>query len=317
MLWLIVPPVLLVVGCFGNVMTIVVMRRLRASESTACLSVYFTALAVSDLCLLSVPVCFYWPELALDIDVRTVHDLTCAVPIFIAFVSSMTSAWLLVVMTCQRMMSVIVPHRVGVMCTVRRAKILTAVLVLSACAPCVYILVYYRVNTVDGKYSICQNVDHKNADIFYLYFLIVSSIIPFSFLVVANAVLIRGVIQSVRMARALLSGGGVNQNASRSAKGSSMTVTLILTSAAFFVLAIPIDGIDIYLQEIDFYGGGIDDGNLRAELTLVETIATLLVTSNSAVNFYLYVLSGRRFRQETKRCLCLPFTNPKSSAKAR
>ncbi|KAL8601900.1 hypothetical protein ACOMHN_020635 [Nucella lapillus] len=52
MLWQIVPPVLLVLGCFGNVMTIVVMRAMRSSESIACLSLYFTALAVSDLFLL-------------------------------------------------------------------------------------------------------------------------------------------------------------------------------------------------------------------------------------------------------------------------
>ncbi|KAL8589077.1 hypothetical protein ACOMHN_055090 [Nucella lapillus] len=113
-------------------MTILVMRRLRASESTACLSVYFTALAVSDLCLLTISMIFNWPERSFGIPVKEIHHVTCITSFFVLFVTSMTSAWFLMAMTGQRMISVILPHRVGVLCTVRRAKIITAVLVTTA-----------------------------------------------------------------------------------------------------------------------------------------------------------------------------------------
>ncbi|XP_025104593.1 uncharacterized protein LOC112570391 [Pomacea canaliculata] len=52
MMWKFIPPVILVLGTFGNVMTIVMMRRMSEGQSSHTMSLYFTALAVSDLVLL-------------------------------------------------------------------------------------------------------------------------------------------------------------------------------------------------------------------------------------------------------------------------
>ncbi|KAL8601715.1 hypothetical protein ACOMHN_033891 [Nucella lapillus] len=102
-LWQTVPPVLLVLGCFGNVMTVVVMRAMRSSKSIACLSLYFTALAVSDLFLLISSVLWYWPEMAFDTPLSYFNSFVCSFFNFVCYASSMTSAWFLVAMTCQRM----------------------------------------------------------------------------------------------------------------------------------------------------------------------------------------------------------------------
>ncbi|XP_025104590.1 uncharacterized protein LOC112570386 [Pomacea canaliculata] len=51
-MWQFIPPVIIVLGTFGNVMTIVIMRRMSEGQSSHTMSLYFTALAVSDLVLL-------------------------------------------------------------------------------------------------------------------------------------------------------------------------------------------------------------------------------------------------------------------------
>ncbi|KAL8606321.1 hypothetical protein ACOMHN_024216 [Nucella lapillus] len=124
LLWSVIPPVLLIFGTFGNVMIVVVMRGLRASQSTACLSVYFTALAVSDQCLLMTATLWFWVDEVFSWPPSFyIYDLLCVVPKFVWYTCSVTSAWFLVAMTFQRVTSVVAPHRVGVLCTVGRAKI--------------------------------------------------------------------------------------------------------------------------------------------------------------------------------------------------
>ncbi|XP_076465361.1 uncharacterized protein LOC143297073 [Babylonia areolata] len=306
MLWVTVPPVLLAVGWFGNVMTVVVMRAMRTSESTACLSVYFTALAVSDLCLLTTSVLWDWPVMAFNTKIPYLRDLPCTVPFFFSYTSSMTSAWFLVAMTCQRLMSVVLPHRVAVLCTVKRGVIITASIVTLVCFLNVYIFFIYHLQNVDGEYEECVSVDEGIAYLFRLLDLFLASVIPFLFLIMTNAVLIHRAMQSVQISREL-TWNKAQQTASRSSKVSSMTRTLILTSLAFLLLTLPTCILDMYLEAVGFYKNEIEDERVSEMLTVAETICVMLWISNSAINFYIYVLSGSKFRLETKRCFCVCF----------
>ncbi|KAL8572877.1 hypothetical protein ACOMHN_011126 [Nucella lapillus] len=304
LLWLIVPPVLLILGCFGNVMTMVVMRGMRAStsESTACLSVYFTALAFSDLILLITAVLWDWPDMAFGTMVPYFSDLPCTVPFFVLFLTSMTSAWFLVAMTCQRLMSVVLPLRVGVLCTVKRGKMIVAVIVLLSSVANMYIFFIYRLQNVDGVYEECVSIDKDLAGVFKLMDLFLAALIPFLIIIVANCVLIRKAMQSMRM-----TGKVQGQANSRSDQVSSMTSTLIATSTAFLVLTLPTCLFDLYMEAVGLYKGEIEDENLSEQLAVVDTVFAMVWMSNSAVNFYIYVLSGSKFREETKRCLCACF----------
>ncbi|KAL8592943.1 hypothetical protein ACOMHN_050770 [Nucella lapillus] len=301
MLWLTVPPVLLVLGCFGNVMTIVVMSRMRASESTACLSVYFTALAVSDLCLLCSSVVWLWPENAFNAPVSYFNDASCSLSFYTSYVSSITSAWLLMAMTGHRLVSVVVPHRVGVLCTVKRGRIITATIVITACVFNIYFFFTYHVEITGSGFDTCVSSDEEAGIVFRFLDLCLASVVPFLFLIIANSVLISRVMRSVQVSQQMKTG---HQITSQRVKVSSMTTTLILTSLAFLVLTLPTCLMDMYLEMVGFYTGAVGDGGLNQRLALAETVCILLWIGNSAVNFYIYVLSGRKFRRETKRCLC-------------
>ncbi|WAR14786.1 FMAR-like protein, partial [Mya arenaria] len=90
LLWQIVAPVLFLLGTVGNILSILVLTRPSSRKSST--ATYLTALAVSDLIVL-----------------------------FFIFASTELSSWLLVAVTCERIISTMWPHKVRVLCTRRSA----------------------------------------------------------------------------------------------------------------------------------------------------------------------------------------------------
>ncbi|KAL8592003.1 hypothetical protein ACOMHN_020481 [Nucella lapillus] len=84
---------------------------MRTSDSSACFSLYFTALAVSDQCQLLTVGSFYLVDMIFSWPASWFrYHLFCFVPNFIWSVCGMTSSWCLVAMTYQRVMSVLTPY---------------------------------------------------------------------------------------------------------------------------------------------------------------------------------------------------------------
>nr|KAG5696505.1 hypothetical protein BaRGS_021041 [Batillaria attramentaria] len=113
------PPVLLVLGGFGNVATIFVLRRINWGQSTQ--HVFLTALAVVDLLLLYTGLLDEWLWEAFGADVRGVHVAFCKIHEWLLYALGDASAWLLTAVTAQRTMSVVWPHRITSLCTMKRS----------------------------------------------------------------------------------------------------------------------------------------------------------------------------------------------------
>ncbi|XP_076472869.1 uncharacterized protein LOC143302196 [Babylonia areolata] len=293
--WRIVPPILMVLGTFGNVMTVVVMRGMRSSQSTACLSVYFTALAVSDQCVLFVSLTFWWVELGYSWPPDFFRfDLLCSVPKFVWSAATVTSAWFLVAMTYQRVISVIVPHRVGVLCTVKRGKFAVAIIVFVSCALNVHFLFTWAYWPEYGQCYFRTKYMHLMEVLEWLV-LFCFSVLPFLFLIVGNSILVRQVIKSSQLS--LKMRGSVDkQSTSSSSKLQSMSVTLIITSTAYLVFTLPDCVFDIWFEKQYVE---VSDGVLET----VRSVLAFLWFCAASSNFYLYLLSGSKFRREAKRYL--------------
>ena len=122
-LWQVCPPVILLLGTFGNCMTLVILRTMPRGGSSGSMSLLFAALAVSDLVLLYTGLLRQWLYRTFMLDVRELHDVICKIHVFVVYLSRMTSAWFLVAMTMQRVVSVLLPHRVGLLSTRRKAQV--------------------------------------------------------------------------------------------------------------------------------------------------------------------------------------------------
>ena len=122
-LWKVCPPVILLLGTFGNCMTLVILHTMPRGGSSGSMSLFFAALAVSDLALLYTGLLRQWLYRTVTLDVRELHNVICKIHVFVVYLSTMTSAWFLVAMTMQRVVSVLLPHRVGLLSTRRKAQV--------------------------------------------------------------------------------------------------------------------------------------------------------------------------------------------------
>ena len=119
--------------------------------------------------------------------------------------------------------------------------------------------------------------------------LFIYSVLPCVSLIASNVVLGWKITVAMKEARAKFSAGSECQKDSRQKKASSVTVTIIIVSVAFVVITIPLQTYNTF-----FYGYDSDLGYFLYDVLFVFAL------SNFAWNFYLYCLTGSKFREEFK-----------------
>ncbi len=90
----------------------------------------------------------------------------------------------------------------------------------------------------------------------------------------------------------------IRKKSSRDSRSDTQLVIMLLfVSFAFLVLTLPLN-----IRSIVYaFGFSLDSTNQElAQTSLVVAITSRLMMTNSAINFWLYCLSGKRFRQDLK-----------------
>lgn len=292
-IWNYCPPVLVLWGVFGNLATIAVLTRSNWRGST--LHHHLIGLLVVDTCLLLTGLLRQWLMFTFSVDVRNYHWLVCKLHIFLTYSAGTMSPWLLVAVTAQRTVAVTWPHRVNFLCSPRRRKVVLANVVLISCVFNAHLLFGMELNPLcdtSAYYAQFANFIHPWID------MSISSLLPSLILGLCNVILIFKVRDSVQHARTLF----VNL-ANQKKIVSSMTLTLIVASATFLALTLPIS---VYLI---WYSFVLEDSTetevaLVASSELASAIVFMLWYFNSAANFLLYCASGNRFRREFRNWVC-------------
>ena len=293
------PPIILSLGTAGNILIIIVLRRMGTESST--MPLFFTALAASDLALLYVGIFPVWLENQFGFALTSTHSAVCKVNYWTFFSLGWLSSWLLVAMTIQRAMSVVWPHRVKQACTHQQAHATIAILVTVLFGININLLFGVDISQELGRCFFTDSYLRQFLDVYIWIDLMLSSILPFGLLLCSNSVLIWKVLQSVRAARANLTGIQAEQVNARQKKFSSMTVMLIVASGAFIILTGPINAVSLVTY---FTEDTAAENDRTKSMPFLIALANLLWYTNSAVNFFLYMLTGSRFRQEFKKVFC-------------
>ncbi len=98
-----------------------------------------------------------------------------------------------------------------------------------------------------------------------------------------------------------------SRNRASKARNENMQLAVMLLSVsfAFLILTLPLSVRSVFYA-LGFFSAA--SNKEHAQTALVVAITSRLMTVNSAINFWLYSLSGRRFRQDLKQlvstCLC-------------
>lgn len=119
-LLLYVSPLLLVLGTFGNIFSVFIMRQRSMIRMSA--YVYLIHLAVADSMVLYIGLLRLWISELTGMDIRNQTAWLCKLVIFSGYVSSNLSVWLIIAVTVERYIVVCHPLKVNKFCTVPRAK---------------------------------------------------------------------------------------------------------------------------------------------------------------------------------------------------
>ncbi|CAG5134443.1 unnamed protein product [Candidula unifasciata] len=308
------PVILFLFGTVGNILILFMLRTLRLGRTS--MHVFLRALAVSDLCVLYTGLLRWWMVWSFGVDLRNQHTLLCKVHTWMVYVALYVSAWLLVFMTLERTCSACLPHRVNTFCTKRRACFLIAFIVIfQVCMQSHFLFGMTLAENNDtgefnksGKFNdsrkltcleISQEYHFFIHNVYPLVDLVLLSLIPFILVILGNVVIIWKTFLSLRTAARLNLTSNKSANLRRR-RASSMTIILVCLSALFLLTTSPTCVFNMWERGV----GGPDAmvaamGSAKYEL--VWAIVSIVMYCNNTFNFYLYCLSGRKFRNEIRR----------------
>ena len=315
MIWKVVPPILILVGTIGNILSILVLTRRSIRVSTTAL--YLTFLAFSDLCVLYTGLLRQWLIYLFEFDVRHVSNAGCKMHIWLLYSSLDFSAWILIAVTLERVISAWCPYSAKTKCSRKYATVLVIVILIFLLvlnSHLLYGMVHKErldASTNTTVISKCVEINNKYGDFFNLTWpwidLCVFCLIPFSVIVIGNGFIILKVIKSQRKTKARvvpsINTGETRTSHRNTSKHSSMTAMLFTLNMVFLVTTSPVSIYNIG------YTHWLTDGTHQtyASLDLWWAIVNMLMYTNNSLNFLLYCLSGTRFRQEVIRLFCSRF----------
>ncbi len=282
--------VILVLGTFGNIMSFIVFSTKSMNGSVS--SIFFRALAVVDTIFVLSAVIRYWIGVVFKYDIRTYHDIVCKIHKFLVYWSGHLTGWILSAVAVERAVGVSMPHRYKSLVTRKRAKFLLATIIIALGALDSYHLVSQRV--ISGYIVLCLP-DRKfrwfNNNIWFYMDITAYCFAPFTMICLSNICIIYFVVRaSIRRRKSMTT----NQASSNT---SNLSTILITVSVVYLACTLPVE---IFILMDSIWRGPGMTWKTYSLLAFFMDSATLLGTVNSAINFFLYCLSGSSFRRALK-----------------
>lgn len=295
------PPIILVIGLFGNVLFVSVL--LRPAIRKTSFAGLLVCLALADTVVLLFCVLKRWICFLLERNIREHSIVICKVDTFFTYFLLQFSPWILVLVTIERTYSVLYPHKVKDTFTKRRtlAAVTVIVIVLVVCN--VHILVGIG---VPDKDPMCVFHGHHEEFFFRIWSWIdtcLMFIIPASFLLIGNTIIIIKLKTShhFRALSVRFSPNDYRRDCSRN-HVASFTITTLILNINFIVLLLP--SVIFSIGQVYWYPReALGNDKTMAELRLLSTIVYMTMYTYNAFNFVVYMLFGSKFRNEICKML--------------
>ena len=296
-----VPPVLILLGTLGNVLSfIILMRRSMRGYSTY---LYLAVLSITDTLVLIVGLLRMWVGELTGYDPRDHTNGMCKTINVIGYTISIYSVWLIVAVTVERYVAVCYPLKSLSLCNRKRAcHVILSLFFIIFC------LNIHLAWTAQVSSITIEGVDYYSCDGGKKYAFLVDVVWPwvdaalYSFLpscviLVLNILIIYNVVSARRNRSGLQSANRKqSQEVGRASETSyRLTFMLLTISFAFLISTFPMN---IALICTHFYTPSAMDERGMARFKLARAITELLMYVNHSMNFYLYCATGQKFRQQ-------------------
>ena len=219
----------------------------------------------------------------------------CAIATAVLWAAGLSSTLFILSMTFDRFYSIIRPHKAASFNTDKRAKItITSIISFSVAfnIPQLFVI------TNTGRECVPDLSKLGNTFYFWLNY-VIQFAIPFVLLLVMNCTIIhtlRNRLISQVKSQGQDKGQGQGQGQTNRIKSSDNQVfaILLLVAFSFFILITPMYAFIVYSMLVDYTETPYD----FAVFNLFYNVMHKMFYTNNAINFFLYVISGNRFRTD-------------------
>lgn len=283
-LWASVGIVIIIIGTVGHILSISVMtssQKLRKQSST----IYLITMSITGIVSLYTGLVRYVIFIGVtgwELDIRDNSNAICKMHMMITYASLQYFAWLQATVAVDRLISVNNPHKYMVSCKWKMG--ILVVLIELLCVGLLNFAVAYSVGANDDGYCVPQN--HEFWYNIWGYIDLVSfSLLPAAIMIFCNCVIL-----------IILKQSKMKVGTSSSALARSLTVMLMSLNVLFLITTLPVS--------IVFFLNWGDYGSKQYAATeLSWTVFSLLQYAGSACTFFVYCVTGSKFREELRMML--------------
>ncbi|KAL3859210.1 hypothetical protein ACJMK2_009439 [Sinanodonta woodiana] len=300
-LWKTVSIVLLVFGLAGNLLTVLVFRKIGVSKRPTLFFLFI--LAITDSVVLLTGLLRYWILHAFQFDIRTLSDIGCKINIFLLYSSMQYSSWILVFVCIERIIKTYFPLHFIRIVTFRRVSLSLIILFVVLVGINVQFLWTYGINTFTGGKcdSITPEIYAFHDYVFANIDFAVLSAAPLLIMSVCNVFLFIALTR-IKRERAQMMHDIVFRRTQH--VGVKLTKMLLVCTVYFLIATVPVS---VYFVVYPYYKKIFDTENdphgvIRMEVARAPTY--LMQYSNYSVNFYLYSLTNSKFWRNLREVVC-------------
>jgi hypothetical protein len=279
--------ILVVFGFFNNILIIIVMSRKKYKTIVSCF--YLRSLAVFDILNM---VWFIQMHVhgVMSTGAALLGDVFCIESFALAYFTTNASNWTTVLMTGTRFVAVVFPLKVSIWCTQKVAHMyMTIGILFFAAVSIVQCILWMRSSNGNPSYYCYMTLSVEHGNIYVRVHAVMCQVIPCILISVFNAGIFIRLHFHTEEAITIKD---------RSSKEERVAMTLVMVaSIVFLVFIFP------YVVVISVLDYGYLDSNLKTpyEKKLTDfylTVTSILYCSNSIVNFYLYCICCKKFRDD-------------------
>ena len=270
------PWIIIISGVLGNVFGAIILLRKRFRKRS--FGIYLLAIACLDTIFLLSNTLFAWGiQILFGIKIQTFSAFGCKLVKYVIVASRAMSAWILVILSLERMLALAIPHLSNTINTRKRAIIGTIIVIIIQ--GLIYLYNFFSIEI--RSWGSCYWSAHINKNrydiVLNIFDFLNYAVIPSIVMATCNVVLVCLLKHSQELRR----------SSNRDIKGN--VIIIISMSVVFIVLTTPMTVYQIlYVSEVD------------TGPSYVYPILYSLDLLNHAINFVLYCLSGPGFRHEIK-----------------
>ena len=297
-------PILVSIGFVGNTLSFLVMIKPNNRKVSTC--IYMAAISIND----SVMMCLSLHNWLVNVvKTHAWHLWECKTVTYLFMIALQSSTYQVLAMTLDKYVAIKWPHRAATYSTSKRVNIFIISLYIFALIYNSIAFFITGVNRGDCSLVFLNDTSAKVFGVVTWVTFVINGIIPLSMLIYMNTV----IVQTVRKSRKMFKGNTTNtktvsssfRNKDMDARQRKMqnaenqlTIMLLMVSILFTILLIP-----TYVRAVFVTFFEIDTPSKYASYALFFQMTVKLASTNNGINFFLYCISGNRFREDLKEIL--------------